>query len=208
MEKCQEKGSARHGHGCVARAPRAARLLSVPDRKSGIVRPTLVTSEFHGNRIKDRSSTGASRGDGHGAALSQALGGGYSLCRVSRRRQGATRTLPRGGQGARRSGSRLCRCRGGGRRIISLRVACARRSAVLRRCVVPARTASLHKHFGEEIAILVGDALIVMAFNAISSMWPGSPPRPRPFWARWPARPGHRPESPRARHGKASPPSM
>jgi geranylgeranyl diphosphate synthase type II len=29
--------------------------------------------------------------------------------------------------------------------------------------------ASLHKHFGEEIAILVGDALIVMAFNAISS---------------------------------------
>jgi len=28
---------------------------------------------------------------------------------------------------------------------------------------------SLHKRFGEEIAILVGDALIVMAFNAVSS---------------------------------------
>jgi geranylgeranyl diphosphate synthase type II len=28
---------------------------------------------------------------------------------------------------------------------------------------------SLHKHFGEEIAILVGDALIVMAFNTVAS---------------------------------------
>ena len=102
---------------------------------------------------------------------------GDALCGVSGRCADSPAALPRGRARLRATGPASCAGGGRGHRAPALRLARARRLAVFRRCGDSAGPAVGARAFGERIAVLTGDALIVLAFQSLAMAGAGAPAR-------------------------------